>query len=192
MTPRTSAQFGEIRAKSREKIILAAMQMFAQKTFHNTTVSDISKAAGISKGLIYNYFETKEDILKGIIEYMFSIGDKIMEESLNKQTPKDELCTMIEQIFTYLDKQSAVSRMLIPLALELGNFNYVNDVIEQKMENYLPKLTDIMQKLGFEDAEMEAMALGVLFDGISLDYNVMGKKFPAKRIQQYLYKRYGL
>lgn len=192
MAPRTSVQFEEIRVKSREKIILAAMQMFAQKSFHSTTVSDISKAAGISKGLIYNYFETKEDILKGIVDYMFAIGDKIMEESLSKQNPKDELRTMIDQIFQYLDKQSAISRMLIPLALEVGNFNYINEVIEKKMNGYLPKLTGIMKKLGFADAKMEAMALAVLFDGISLDYNVMGEKFPAKNMQRYLYKRYEL
>lgn len=192
MSPRTAIQFEELRSKSREKIILAAMKLFALKTFRNTTVADISKEAGISKGLIYNYFETKEDILKGIIEYLFQIGDKIMQESLSYPNPKDELRSMIDQIFQFLEKQSDISRMMIPLAMELGSFNYINDVMERKMENYLGKLIEIMAALGFADAEMEAWSLGVLFDGISLDYAVLGKKFPAERLQQYLYKRYGL
>ena len=192
MSPRTAVQFEELRSKSREKIILASMKQFAQKTYHNTTIADISKAAGISKGLIYNYFETKEDILKGIIEYMFQIGDKIMEESLSHTDPKDELRSMIDQLFQFLKQQGEISRMLIPLALELGSFNYINKVMERKMESYLGKLIEIMEHMGFEDPEMEAWSLGVLFDGISLDYNVLGKKFPAKRMQQYLYKRYEL
>lgn len=192
MSPRTAIQFEELRSKSREKIILAAMKLFALKTFRNTTVADISKEAGISKGLIYNYFETKEDILKGIIEYLFQIGDKIMQESLSYLNPKDELRSMIDQIFQFLEQQSDISRMMIPLAMEMGSFNYINDVMERKMENYLGKLIEIMAALGFADAEMEAWSLGVLFDGISLDYAVLGKQFPAERLQHYLYKRYGL
>jgi len=56
MAPRTTKQFEAIRGKSREKIILAAIELFSAQTYHNTSVADISKKAGISKGLIYNYF----------------------------------------------------------------------------------------------------------------------------------------
>jgi AcrR family transcriptional regulator len=52
----------------RDQIIDAAMQVFAQKGFSRATNKDIAREAGITPGLIYYYFESKEALLKMIIE----------------------------------------------------------------------------------------------------------------------------
>ncbi len=52
----------------RDQIIDAAMQVFAQKGFTRATNKDVAREAGITPGLIYYYFESKEDLLKTIIE----------------------------------------------------------------------------------------------------------------------------
>ena len=44
----------------RKKAILdAPLQVFADEGYHNASISKIAKAAGVSKGLMYNYFESK-------------------------------------------------------------------------------------------------------------------------------------
>ena len=52
----------------REQIIKAAEKIFADKGFHETTISEIAKAAGLSEPTIYEYFASKEDILFTIPE----------------------------------------------------------------------------------------------------------------------------
>jgi AcrR family transcriptional regulator len=52
----------------RDQIIDAAMQVFAQKGFIKATNKDIAREAGITPGLIYYYFDSKEDLLKTIVE----------------------------------------------------------------------------------------------------------------------------
>jgi AcrR family transcriptional regulator len=52
----------------REQIIDAAMHVFAQKGFKRATNKDIANEAGITPGLIYHYFESKEAVLKAVIE----------------------------------------------------------------------------------------------------------------------------
>ncbi len=52
----------------REQIIDAAMRVFAQKGFAKATNKDIALEAGITAGLIYHYFKSKEDLLKVVIE----------------------------------------------------------------------------------------------------------------------------
>ncbi len=52
----------------REQIIDAAMRAFSQKGFTRATNKDIAREAGITPGLIYHYFESKEALLKAIIE----------------------------------------------------------------------------------------------------------------------------
>ena len=52
----------------REQIIDAAMRVFAQKGFSKATNKDVAREAGITPGLIYYYFESKEALLTAIIE----------------------------------------------------------------------------------------------------------------------------
>ena len=61
--------------KSRkERILESALHIFAEKGFQNTTISEISKNAGVSEATIYEYFGTKEELF-------FAIPEKISTES---------------------------------------------------------------------------------------------------------------
>lgn len=52
----------------REQIIDAAMRVFSQKGFTKATNKDIAREAGITPGLIYYYFESKEALLQALLE----------------------------------------------------------------------------------------------------------------------------
>jgi AcrR family transcriptional regulator len=52
----------------REQILDAAMRVFAQKGFARATNKDIAHEAGITPGLIYHYFDSKESLLSAVIE----------------------------------------------------------------------------------------------------------------------------
>jgi AcrR family transcriptional regulator len=51
------------RAQTRDRLYRAAMDLFAQRGFLETTVKDITEAADVGKGTFFNYFPTKEHIL---------------------------------------------------------------------------------------------------------------------------------
>ena len=76
MAPRTSEQFERIREDRKQKLIDAAFHVFAEETYHSASVSKIAKEAGVSKGLLYNYFDTKEDLLRAI---MSNLMDEILQ-----------------------------------------------------------------------------------------------------------------
>ena len=67
MSPRSKKQLEDVRRRSRENIKLAALKLFAHNGYHNTSVQEIAKKAGVSKGLAYNYFKGKEKILEAVI-----------------------------------------------------------------------------------------------------------------------------
>jgi len=54
--------------EQRDRILEAATRCFAQRGFHETTIQDICDAAGLSKGGLYTYFRSKDEILAGLIE----------------------------------------------------------------------------------------------------------------------------
>src|SRR5687767_13835723 len=52
----------------REQLLEAALRVFARKGFARSTNKDIATEAGITPGLIYHYFESKEALLQAVIE----------------------------------------------------------------------------------------------------------------------------
>jgi len=68
MSPRTPKQFDDIREERKALIMEVALYLFANVGFHATTITKIAKHAGISKGLMYIYFKSKEDLLSAIID----------------------------------------------------------------------------------------------------------------------------
>ncbi len=57
--PKVSPEHQERR---RQEILRAALKCFARRGYHETTMDHIVKAAGLSKGALYQYFRTKEDL----------------------------------------------------------------------------------------------------------------------------------
>jgi TetR/AcrR family fatty acid metabolism transcriptional regulator len=69
-----------VRAKTRkDRIMDAALHIFAEKGFQNATITEISKEAGVSEATIYEYFGTKEDLL-------FAIPEKISNETFDQSS----------------------------------------------------------------------------------------------------------
>jgi len=58
--------------KRRQELIAAAVRVFMEKGFHATTVRDIGRAAGMTQGSIYNYVESKDDILYLVCDQIVS------------------------------------------------------------------------------------------------------------------------
>ena len=101
----------------RDQIVDAAMRVFAQKGFTRATNKDIAREAGITPGLIYYYFESKEALLKAIIETRSPIR---LMRSLPQQVfalpPEAFLRFMIQQILNIVEGENFVSmiRVLLP------------------------------------------------------------------------------
>lgn len=57
------------RRLARQKILVAATQTFARRGYFAVSMRDIAKQAGVSLGLTYHYFDSKEHLLRAMIEY---------------------------------------------------------------------------------------------------------------------------
>jgi len=81
--------------QNREKIIRAARGVVSQQGISNTTLQLIADEAGISKGALYYYFKTKDEILYDIMEQDNTESDKIAETVSSESFDFDELITEI-------------------------------------------------------------------------------------------------
>ena len=91
----------------REKIITIALQLFMKKGYENTSLEDIMLETQLSKGGLYHYFKSKEQLLDGVISYYIEKDKERYEELLSK-----EVVNAKEKLFNFL---------LIPFEIENRN-----------------------------------------------------------------------
>ncbi|MGI9056972.1 MAG: TetR/AcrR family transcriptional regulator [Ktedonobacteraceae bacterium] len=123
----------------REQIIDAAMRIFAQKGFTKATNKDIAREAGITAGLIYHYFKSKEDLLKVVIEERSPL-------QLLTSLPAEAFALPPEQFFRFLlirvlniveeEKFVSLLRVVVSEALH-GSNEYVIQIAPMVLQRAL-------------------------------------------------------
>ncbi|MDR0414139.1 MAG: TetR/AcrR family transcriptional regulator [Prevotellaceae bacterium] len=95
--PRTKEQYEQIRSEKRKIIKQVALKLFATKGYATTSINDIAQTAGISKGLMYNYFKSKEEVLQ-------TIWDELTEEFVTMIDPNHDGEITPEESKNFIDK----------------------------------------------------------------------------------------
>lgn len=91
----------EQKNNTREKILKSAMELFSNNGIIGTKTSDIAKNAGISHGLIFNHFPTKENLIDTIIQnFGMNIAENLHDLCENKTSLKDILYAHLEGLKT--------------------------------------------------------------------------------------------
>lgn len=83
MSPRGQEQNKQMRTKAMATITRAALEVFAEYGYYGATMKNIMQASGLSKGLIYHYFPSKEKIFFHLVGSALEISKKAWTEALN-------------------------------------------------------------------------------------------------------------
>lgn len=83
-------------------IIKHAFNIFSEKGYSNTTVDDIVKSSGVSKGGIYTYFKSKEEIFLAIAEERFNLRRNLINTFTTEMTSKEKLEKYIQWILDWV------------------------------------------------------------------------------------------
>jgi AcrR family transcriptional regulator len=115
MTPRTPVQFQEIREEKRTLIMDVALEHFANEGYHHCTISHIAKHAGISKGLMYNYFESKEVLLTEILNRSMGEISHYIDPDNDGYLSEEEFELFIRKYFLILREKISFWRLYYQL-----------------------------------------------------------------------------
>ena len=85
--------------EKRNRIIKTGFDLFCEKGYHNISTNEIAKKAGVSVGIIYQYFENKHDIL---VESMNYYSDSIMYPTLDSFGNVDFSTNNLKEIVYYI------------------------------------------------------------------------------------------
>jgi AcrR family transcriptional regulator len=149
--------------------------VFTYKGFDEARMEDIAEGTGVSKGTLYLYFKSKEELIIAILDRVFSGMFQQMEARRNTQSSATEA---IWQFTEEAIRDYVRMLRLMPVAYEFLALAFRNKVVQnalkQYFQHYMDVLTPIIQR-GIDsgefrvvDAQEVAIAAGAVFEGTVL------------------------
>ena len=191
MAPKTKEQFAKIRSESEEKILEAALELFGTNGYQATTISQIAKQAGVSKGLIYNYFESKKALLRQIMKNTIEIGMEIVDQALNDyESPEEELEHMVMDSIGHIRANFKFWRLLTMISFQKEAMDSLEDIMKDHRKLSIEKGVELFTKLGSPSPLESAMLFGAALDGLFLYYIHVQEEFPLEQMGRNLIKTF--
>lgn len=191
MSPRTSAQFDAIRQRSRKRIMDAALELFGTLGYQATSISKIAQAAGISKGLMYNYFSGKQELLEAIIIEEVEQGTRWWHEVLEKDVSAYEKIRQLTfRAVEAVKEDTHHWRLLTSLAFQPNVMENIEPIIMEQKGPLIAESINLFAQLGVPDPEKEAFFYGAMLDGFFLHYLSSEAHYPLVEMIEYAMKRY--
>jgi len=189
MSPRTPTQNEQIRADSKQRIMEAAFKLVAKKGYEATSIAMIAKEAGVAKGLLYNYFDSKEELIKALVTAAMEEGDQLMGD-LMSNNPRNNLKNTFKWFFIEMRERHNHWRLITELTLKIDKFDFVHDIITTKMNEYVGMLEGQLSQMGYKDALGEARLIAAVIDGIGLQALMVREDYPLEEMEKYLIHKY--
>jgi len=191
MSPKTKEQYAKIREDRRELILDAALELFARQGISHTTIAQIAKAAGISKGLIYNYFTNKEALLEEIIKTSVHRLYEFLDPDHDGILTTEEMKFFIDQQIGTLKLHIDFWKFLYMLLVQPSAQKLVHQLQSDIMASGMWKtVSAYFRNQGFGDPELETWFFHSMLDGIYMNYAFNPEHYPIDRMKDLIINRY--
>lgn len=158
------------------KLLESALTLFSEKGYEGTSIREIIEGAGVTRPVLYYYFENKEDLFTRLVEEKFSeLVGQIERAKYDHDSCRDRLKSIIRTAFQLAEDNPEAVRLILQVffsppqqgpsldrqALARKRFKHIEDIMQEGIENN-------------EVSGGDAQSLGLVFLGI-MDMHVMAK-----------------
>jgi TetR/AcrR family fatty acid metabolism transcriptional regulator len=133
------------KVKKKNRIIEAAVKVFAKKGFYLAKVSDVAKEANVADGTIYLYFKNKDDLLINLFEQkMELILQRFKEQLKDIADPVEKLHRFVDVYFTLIEEDKELADVF---QVELRQSSkFLKDYHNEKFLDFLSVIKSIIQE----------------------------------------------
>ena len=168
-------KFFDLKREKQDRIINAGLKVFAKNGYRHATTDDIVKEAGISKGLLFHYFNNKVGAYVFLMDYsvrflLFELSRSVKSET----TDFFELCRQIEYgklqvLRNYPYMQAFLDKAFEEICLEaLEECEEQKEVYRNKLEEYHAQVSGYEFKNGTNLVQMKNL-MGYVVKGITAE-----------------------
>ena len=142
--------------EKKQKIIKSGFDLICQKGYYNTNTAEIAKAAGVSTGIVYQYFKDKHDILtEGIKLYA---GDVIypVANKFPTEVSSDNIKTVLRDVINQFIENHKLSKVAHEEIMSMTHSDKeIADFYRETEMQTTKTLSNILLKNGFDKTNLE-------------------------------------
>ena len=188
MTPRiTEDKWNE----THQTILNTAQQLFAVKGYNGTSMNDIVKESGVSKGAIYNHFESKERLFLSLMEAQTQVGFSQLEATFSDDdTSVDKLRKVL--MITFGNSVSCPRELCMMQTEFMVSASRIESIVPELQKRYLMirdfmvAIVDDGRRRGEIRKELDSESIVTLvfatLDGLGFQYSTLGIAFETDRL----------
>ncbi|WP_432169780.1 TetR/AcrR family transcriptional regulator [Streptomyces sp. 1222.5] len=188
MSPRSASVNEELRRRSRERLLQAAVELVDERGFDATTLGDIADRAGSARGLVSYYFPGKRQLVQSAVHRLMH---RTLEEALEREPRTDDgrerLARAVDAILGLARDRPVLMRQHMAGLLQAEGFVQCP---EQRRLSEL--LGDTVARYGSHDVAVDYPMLRALLMGAVFAALVPGVPMPVPALRAELFQRYGL
>jgi AcrR family transcriptional regulator len=196
MSPRRAAVNEVMRARSRERIMQATVELIDQRGFTHVTLGDIAERARVARGLVSYYFPGKRFLLQTAMHRHMRQTLATALRPLDDPTapgftqdPDVWLATAIDAVTGLALDQPTLMRTHLALILAPVDGRFIQDAEQQQLGALLQ---DVLRRRGSADPAADHAVLRSALMGACIGMLLPGAEAPAALIRGDLFARYGL
>ena len=159
----------------KSQIINAAEDVFTKKGFAEARMDDIAEETGLSKGTLYNYFKSKDDLIIAILDRIFQREFRVFGEmDYSEKSATETISIFVDTIA----KDIKLMLRLMPIAYEFLALAFRNKTVQKALKVYVNRYMDVLVPIienGIASGEFKevdpkevAIAMGAILEGTIL------------------------
>jgi AcrR family transcriptional regulator len=154
----------EYKEKARRSIIESAAQVFTEKGYHKTKMDDIAEKLGVSKGAIYQYFKSKEQIFVEVIDFFMQFKkDEVMSIILSDNPMRIASAEFLEM---KIDRALQTQSFGLDLFLEAARNESLRERMAEKYQKIYDEFIGHTEELKEKGVIKKDAEVGVVWRGI--------------------------
>ncbi len=179
-----------MKTNQKDQIMEAALRLFAEKGYGNTSIAAIAREAGVAQGLMYNYFDSKEDLLRGLLEKGFQGVQESMSAYNEPHPPQKAIAMHITATFAHVAGNKDFWRLFHAIKLQDQVQAYINTEYAEAKTFILKTLATNFKKLGYKSPNEESKLFFAMIDGLVVNHLMDPKSFSLNSIKKLILKKY--
>ncbi|MDX5423566.1 MAG: TetR/AcrR family transcriptional regulator [Hymenobacteraceae bacterium] len=179
------------REQSTNLLVDTALQLFSEKGYDRTSIRHIAQEAGVSLGLLYNYFKSKEELLHEIFRRMnadiqASFAQAEEEEGMDALNGLER---HIRQTVKLLKEKRSFWRLLHSLRYQREVTEQVAQEIQEQVLSIEARISQNLKAVEVASPELEAKLLFAAIDGLASHYLLLDN-YPIDELAELLIRKY--
>ena len=159
----------ELQDRRKEQIMSAALSVVVAKGYDQSRMDDIVEKSQLSKGAIYWYYKSKEEVYLSLVDYWFlQYSSGVVDTLQQQESASDQLKALFDFFIGQFDKNPATFKLLVEFWRLAGLNPDFNTKLQQIYSDFLEYIIEII-KVGvangeFKNVEPRITALSILIN----------------------------